>query len=148
MTMTSTTNQTPDSTRERIAEIANGAMAGSTIAADILAEFVVIPRSELPKVTRNESTFEVSGTRYGTIWASDRSRREAYEQLAIAEEIDRRLGEIDAAADALAARRDELATELVAEAYGESEFDRKYVRLSAEMKKAVDRIIELEEAAA
>lgn len=113
------------------------------IMSNILAEFVVIPRSELPEVKAYPSYLHVDGQAFSSRDTPNEHRRAALNCLAIAEHFD-----AQAATDAKRnARRDELAVELAGglKSYGEH---RVYGGLSTVAKRAIDRIIELEEAAA
>jgi hypothetical protein len=108
----------------------------------ILAEFIVIPRSELPEVVERDRAFIVAGMTYSKIISMEERRNDALHSLAITEHVGARESEAAASEAKRNARRDELARQFSVTDY------RQYSGVSGIAQKAIDRIIELEEAAA
>lgn len=127
------------SIRDRIKEILVAPREGHP-ADDLLAEFVIIHRSELPATTRNPAgNIEVEGVDH-SVWpvgayTADRARSDAMDYLAAAEAIESTLAEFDREQ----ARRDELAAEFTAV--------NSYNGQLPYTQKLIDRIIELERTA-
>ncbi|KQN99675.1 hypothetical protein ASF21_12775 [Arthrobacter sp. Leaf234] len=148
--------------REQMKAIINGMCAGNaSMATDaILAEFVIIPRNEVPEVSISDhvdiglvtalaqqryqpslTLAEEDGDKTDGTW----NRSIASANLAIAEAVERQSSATEAKRNA---RRDELAGIYFPEVcYGELKATG-YATLKPGIKAAVDRIIELEEAAA
>lgn len=129
------------SIRERIKEILISPKEGRP-ADDLLREFVVIPRAELPSTTADTSihSMEVDGVSHSvwplTMAAADQAYRDALEYLAAAEGIKRWTSKQEVLKRDKAQRRDELAAEFTAvNSYG---------GLLPYTQKLIDRIIELE----
>lgn len=139
-----------DTTRERLAGIVGNTKfdTATQIADVILAEFVVIPRSELPEVVVDELVLQVGGIRLSGLSSAEARRKEASMYLAAAEHLDRQEAERATVEAERNARRDEIATEVADKVYGPAPFPTTYAGCDGLLRAYIDRIIELEEAAA
>jgi hypothetical protein len=114
-----------DTTHERLAALlAHREHYGVTAETPdaILAEFVVIPRSELPEATEDEDALRVGPFHLSNTRIAAEMRTSALRFLALAEHLERR-----EATDAKRnARRDEVATEVADKVYGPAPFPTTY----------------------
>jgi hypothetical protein len=131
--------------RQQMKAIIDGMCAGNaSMATDaILAEFVVIPRSELPEVEdRGGLRLLVAEHTYPAAASPKDLREEALRRIAVADYLATRESEQAASEAKRNARRDELAQEIT------QDDSWPYAQLGAYTQRAIDLMIDLEEAAA